>query len=36
MPTNDPTPPRQPGWKSMAVIAFFAGILTVVLVVLVL
>jgi uncharacterized protein involved in exopolysaccharide biosynthesis len=36
MTTNDPTPPRQPSWKSMALVAFFAGILTVVLVVLVL
>jgi hypothetical protein len=31
---NDPTPPPNVSWRSVAVVAFFAGILTVVLVVL--
>jgi hypothetical protein len=32
---NDPTPPRRPSWRSMALVGFVAGIITVLLVVLV-
>jgi hypothetical protein len=35
MPNNEPTP-GQPNWRTAAVVAFFAGIITVLLVVLVL
>lgn len=34
MPTLEPTPPRKPSWRSLAVVGFVAGVVTVLLVLL--
>jgi hypothetical protein len=36
MSVPDPTPPRKPPWRSLAVVGFVAGVLTVLLVLFVL
>jgi hypothetical protein len=35
MPTDTPTPPRKVSWQTLALVGFFAGVITVLLVVLV-